>query len=709
MKKYTRCRIAGIFAACSLGLGTLTGVTINNPGFESDFSGWNDIDPSAISSSDVHSGSKSAKITGSGGRVEQSVSVDSNTDYVLKAWVYEYGTIGAEAGSNDYSDGGNFGSFTEVSVSFNSGSNSSVTIYCEYNGGTGRFDDFTLEEDSSGGGWGGDGTGSSELCVLNVDASSDDGNVPSNTIDDDFETRWSAEGDGEWIRYELEDEGSIDAVDIAWYNGDQREADFDIQTSTDGSTWTTVFSGNSSGTTTGFETYDVDNTTADWVRIVGYGNTSNNWNSITEVEIWGDDGCDGSGGSSQSQYYEPEDIDPLPNGWEVLSDGSASNNEYVNATSSNTSSVPSDGTLTFDFSLDEAMTVAVWVRVITDSTSSDSCWIQDPDASSYDQWYSGWTHQSTWYWRKRGEFSLGSGNHDVRIKYRESDFKLDQVLVTSDLDLDPGDSDLDPNLPPGDNFDLSTWKITFPDGSEEKEDWLTGGGESEDEFYTDPNNGGMVFRCPNISGSTSGSSYSRTEFREMLRAGDTSISTTGLNENNWVFSSSTQSNQDDAGGVDGTLTATITVDEVSSTGEDNKVGRVIVGQIHASDDEPCRLYYRKLPDNSKGSIYFAHEPTNSSEEWYEMIGSRSDSASNPSDGIELGEEWSYEIDVQGDTLTVTIMREGKSDVVETVDMSNSGFEDDWMYFKAGCYNQNNTGDESDYVQVTFFDLSNVHY
>ena len=265
----------------------------------------------------------------------------------------------------------------------------------------------------------------------------------------------------------------------------------------------------------------------------------------------------------------------------------------------------------------------------------------------------------------------------------------------------------DPNLPPSENFDLTQWKITLPDQTEVEENELSNGFESPNEFYTDTNTGAMVFVCPN-NGETGGSSYPRSELREMLRAGNTSISTKGIGLNNWVFSSSSQANQEASGGIDGTMTATVAVDHVSTTGESSKVGRVIIGQIHASDDEPCRLYYRKLPGNTRGSIYVAHEPTTSSEQWYEMIGSRSSSASDPSDGIALGEKFSYEIKVVFNTLTVTIMREGKEDVIQEIDMSDSGFADDWMYFKAGNYNQNNSGDEGDYAQVSFFELEVSH-
>jgi poly(beta-D-mannuronate) lyase len=43
-------------------------------------------------------------------------------------------------------------------------------------------------------------------------------------------------------------------------------------------------------------------------------------------------------------------------------------------------------------------------------------------------------------------------------------------------------------------------------------------------------------------------------------------------------------------------------------------------------------------------------------------------------------------------------------------MTNSGYdvEKDYMYFKAGVYNQNDSGDPQDYDQATFYSLENKH-
>ena len=285
------------------------------------------------------------------------------------------------------------------------------------------------------------------------------------------------------------------------------------------------------------------------------------------------------------------------------------------------------------------------------------------------------------------------------------------MLFVSSIFITPATAqDLDPTVPPSGNFDLSFWKLTRPNNTERDEDALVNGYYKAGEFYTDTITGAMVFWCPNNGRTTSNTSFPRTELREMLRRGDTRISTQGINKNNWVFSSSTMENQEAAGGVDGIMTATVTVDHVSETSDEfRKVGRTIIGQIHASDDEPCRLYYRKLPGHERGSIYFAHEPTTSAEQWYDMIGSRSDNQPDPVDGIALGEEFSYEIRAMGNLLTVTIIREGKPDVVQEVDMTNSGFADDWMYFRAGNYNQNNAGDDDEFAQVSFYALDVRHF
>ena len=275
---------------------------------------------------------------------------------------------------------------------------------------------------------------------------------------------------------------------------------------------------------------------------------------------------------------------------------------------------------------------------------------------------------------------------------------------------------------PSDDFDLDCWMLNLPindkgelsgeaDSKEVKEDELQG--FVDDNYFFSSDDGGMVFNSPIYGATTSGSHYTRSELREMLRCGDTDYDTQGVGENNWVFSTAPEEDQESAGGVDGTLEATLSVNAVTSSGDSTEVGRVVIGQIHANDDEPLRIYYRKLPNNERGSLYFAHEwnsDVEENEEWIEIIGGRDDDISDPDDGIALDEIFSYRVDAHGNDLTVTITRDGHEDVSGSVDMSNSGYDvgGQYLFFKAGVYNQNSTGDADDYVQATFYSLVHSH-
>ena len=232
----------------------------------------------------------------------------------------------------------------------------------------------------------------------------------------------------------------------------------------------------------------------------------------------------------------------------------------------------------------------------------------------------------------------------------------------------------------------------------------------------------MVFKST-IEGfrTSTGTSFVRSELREMLRRGDRNIDTQGANENNWALGYQPfTSNNSSIGGRNGRLTATLRVNQVTSTGDAGQVGRLIIGQIHASDDEPIRLYYRKLPFNELGGIYFAHEKHASlgpsSDILVNMIGTTtSRSAPNPPNGIALNELFSYEI-INQDADLIVIIRRGDQDgeiIAETTfDMSDSGYDNleanEWMYFKAGAYSQNNSGEAEDFDMATFYRLENTH-
>lgn len=119
-------------------------------------------------------------------------------------------------------------------------------------------------------------------------ASSDDGkgNVAANAIDDDLDTRWSGEGTDAWLQLDLGSEQQMDAVQIAWYKGDERKSYFSIAVSDNAQDWTTIVSSTeSSGSSSALESFSFDTVTARYIRYLGQGNESSDWNSVTEFNV----------------------------------------------------------------------------------------------------------------------------------------------------------------------------------------------------------------------------------------------------------------------------------------------------------------------------------------------------------------------------------------------------------------------------------------
>ncbi len=119
------------------------------------------------------------------------------------------------------------------------------------------------------------------------DHDADDGNVPANVLDNNLNTRWSNLGVGSFIQADLGGQKTICSVDVAWYRGNLRENNFVISVSNDGTSFTNVFTGKSSGTTLSAEKYTLPSVTTRFVRVTVNGNTENQWASITELSVDG--------------------------------------------------------------------------------------------------------------------------------------------------------------------------------------------------------------------------------------------------------------------------------------------------------------------------------------------------------------------------------------------------------------------------------------
>ncbi|WP_041523228.1 polysaccharide lyase family 7 protein [Gilvimarinus agarilyticus] len=289
-------------------------VNINNPGFESGFDGWVDDDPSALSG-DAYSGSNSAKITGSAGRVDQQVSLNANTNYRLTAYVLDSGTVGVNLNGAVFDLDSDSDDWEKIEIEFNSGSNTSAEIFAKYHNGTGRFDDFSLVEvggtssssSSSSSSSAGAGNCNNPINLNITDASDDgshDGNGPDNAIDGSLSSRWSSQGDGKSITLDLGGLSTVTQLQTAWLKGDQRTQTFDVAVSENGNNWNTVLYNVDSQGSANLESFEIDDVAARYVKITGYGNTANDWNSLLEADVYGcgdaDSGSSSSSGNSSS-------------------------------------------------------------------------------------------------------------------------------------------------------------------------------------------------------------------------------------------------------------------------------------------------------------------------------------------------------------------------------------------------------------------------
>lgn len=338
---------------------------------------------------------------------------------------------------------------------------------------------------------------------------------------------------------------------------------------------------------------------------------------------------------------------------------------------------------------------------------------------------------------------LSSGTHTLRFNVNSGYFNLNWIEISEETGSSggggtgSGDFGLDPNADPWDNFNLAYWKLDTPAGESSSSDcdaqttepyeWNSFPSRSEPYFFTHTD-GGMRF-VSEIGGATTGgncNSRTRSELREMLRGSDTSIDTTGSNgdyRNNWALgyqpSSHAGNSGESWGAREGKLSATLIVNQVTTTGSDSSAGRTVIGQIHAADDEPLRLNYKHRAGFTGGCIYAASEQRGGSDTNFVLVGSNTSCSSDPgSAGIALGELFSYEIENIGEDIIVTIRRGDRDGTIinsVTIDLNdiNAGYDvsDDYMYFKAGAYTQNSINDggtEGDGDIVTFYRLDVEH-
>lgn len=125
-----------------------------------------------------------------------------------------------------------------------------------------------------------------EPTVVVSASSAQEGRPPTSVLDGDPATRWSSQGLGESLTIDVGSVHEITGLALAWYRGADRVATFDVQSSVDGTTFTTVAAGlTSSGTSIAAESVPIPALSTRYLRIVNGGNTENDWIALTAAEL----------------------------------------------------------------------------------------------------------------------------------------------------------------------------------------------------------------------------------------------------------------------------------------------------------------------------------------------------------------------------------------------------------------------------------------
>jgi len=259
---------------------------------------------------------------------------------------------------------------------------------------------------------------------------------------------------------------------------------------------------------------------------------------------------------------------------------------------------------------------------------------------------------------------------------------------------------------------MDKFKILLGDGT--NEDDLTEF-EHKDFFYTviDGTRRWVVYKTPNSGVTSKNSSNTRTELHE---------------KREWTPEQG------------GKLTGTCKVMQVSTSGDARVAASysTVVGQIHSGEgheNEPLKIFYKKFPGHTKGSVFWNYEINTAGDDnsgrwdyssavWgndMSVVGkSENDFPSEPVEGIELGEEFSYVVNVYEGIMYLTFRSDGHETKTFTKNLISSEYTDrsdipaqvqklfvpigqdgterataysgELNYFKQGAYNQTNGKD-----------------
>ncbi|MGL1885520.1 MAG: polysaccharide lyase family 7 protein [Reichenbachiella sp.] len=263
---------------------------------------------------------------------------------------------------------------------------------------------------------------------------------------------------------------------------------------------------------------------------------------------------------------------------------------------------------------------------------------------------------------------------------------------------------------------MDEWRILLGDGTSTKK--LVN--YEDQEFFYVANDGAtdwVVYKTPNSGITSRTSKNTRTELGQIKH---------------WVPETG------------GKLTGTLKIAHVSTSGDARVAASysVVVGQIHSDEgheNEPLKIFYKKFPGHTKGSVFWNYEINtegDNSKRWdystavwgddMSVVGtSPSSYPEEPKGGIELGEEFNYEINVYQGIMYLTFTSEGHETLKFTKNLLKSDFSTyggipqqiltlyasigrdgterenayagEVQYFKQGAYNQTNGKDPKDNI------------
>jgi hypothetical protein len=258
---------------------------------------------------------------------------------------------------------------------------------------------------------------------------------------------------------------------------------------------------------------------------------------------------------------------------------------------------------------------------------------------------------------------------------------------------------LDPTKPPGQNFDLSHWKLQLPTiggvltGTKGSVDSVQPAalvaGFTNDYFYTGPD-GALTFWVPDNGSTTSGSDHPRSELREQLIAGN--------DNTNWTVYGAH------------VLSAQCKVLKVPSD-----TGKVCIGQIHEPNTKPdgspsAGNEHTIMFDLSRNRIYAN----------VNLDGDQSSSFSVTfisGSSVALSNTIDYTMSVINGLLKISVNNVTNSWDLLSGTNYQTHFATNWdaasgntVYFKAGDYNQttNQCNCSTDGAQVAFYSLTRYH-